>query len=81
VVESGRLESVCTGNRTGGSNPSLTANLRQALASLAATVGRPRPPLLFRPTTAPRLEKHLHELAALVFADARDDVEPVIVSG
>jgi hypothetical protein len=29
VVESGRLESVCTGNRTGGSNPSLTANLRR----------------------------------------------------
>jgi hypothetical protein len=42
VVEGARLESVCRGNSTEGSNPSLSANLRQALATLAATVGRPR---------------------------------------
>jgi len=30
------------GNRHGGSNPSLSANLRQPLAPLAASVGRPR---------------------------------------
>ena len=42
VVEGARLESVCRGNSTEGSNPSLSANLRQALASLAATVGTPR---------------------------------------
>ena len=28
MVEGGRLESVCTRNGTGGSNPSLTANLQ-----------------------------------------------------
>ena len=42
VVEGARLESVCRGNSTEGSNPSLSASLRQSLASLAASLGRPR---------------------------------------
>ncbi len=42
VVEGARLESVCRGNSTVGSNPTLSANLRQTLAALAATVGKPR---------------------------------------
>jgi hypothetical protein len=37
VVEGARLESVCRGNSTVGSNPTLSANLRQ---TLAAAVGR-----------------------------------------
>ena len=37
VVEGARLESVCRGNSTEGSNPSLSASLRQPLASLAAS--------------------------------------------
>ncbi len=32
MAEGARLESACTGNRTGGSNPSLSAHLRQAPA-------------------------------------------------
>jgi hypothetical protein len=35
VVEGARLESVCRGNSTVGSNPTLSASLRQALAPLA----------------------------------------------
>src|SRR6187397_544665 len=42
VVEGARLESVCRGNSTVGSNPTLSANLRQTLTTFAATVGRPR---------------------------------------
>ncbi len=34
MAEGARLESVCTGNRTGGSNPSLSAQLRHAPAPL-----------------------------------------------
>ena len=34
MAEGARLESVCTGNRTGGSNPPLSAQLRQAPAPL-----------------------------------------------
>ena len=41
MVEGARLESVCRGNSTEGSNPSLSANLSQTPASLAASVGRP----------------------------------------
>ena len=34
MAEGARLESACTGNRTGGSNPPLSAQLRQAPAPL-----------------------------------------------
>src|SRR6476646_3697607 len=42
VVEGARLESVCRGNSTEGSNPSLSAILRRTLASRAPSVGRPK---------------------------------------
>lgn len=35
MAEGARLESACTGNRTGGSNPPLSAQLRQAPAPLS----------------------------------------------
>ena len=38
-AEGARLESVCRGDSTEGSNPSLSGNLRQTLASLAAPDG------------------------------------------
>ena len=41
MVDGGGLENRCTRKGIGGSNPSPSANLRQALASLAATVGKP----------------------------------------
>jgi hypothetical protein len=41
VVDGGGLENRCTRKGTGGSNPSPSANLRQPLASLAASVGKP----------------------------------------
>ena len=40
VVDGGGLENRWTGNGPGGSNPSPSANLCQALASLAASVGK-----------------------------------------
>ena len=64
MVEGARLESVCRGNSTVGSNPTLSANLRQALASLAAAVRRPRHASRARrlSTVARSAEVHVHEL-------------------
>jgi hypothetical protein len=49
VVEGARLESVCRGNSTVGSNPTLSAILRQTLASLTAPDGKPPPNARFAP--------------------------------
>ncbi len=37
MVEGARLESVCTGNRTAGSNPALSANTQKFATMLSAT--------------------------------------------
>ena len=44
MVEGARLESVCRGNSTVGSNPTLSASLRETLAALAASAGRASEP-------------------------------------
>ena len=54
MVDGGGLENRCTRKGTGGSNPSPSANLRRALAALAASVGMLLIHLRIPAVTSPR---------------------------